>query len=134
MKWHFVTQIGHVQTMQERLRDAKRELDTKDAHVDLLRKKLVSLESEQTLKVRSDFVECRARKQVEQDWEELMEKNKKLAKQYDKLVRQYEESQATLKALKSESVENKTLRVRSLTIYFISNCLVGKRRNEARIT
>ncbi len=40
-----------LQTVHDHLREAKRELEAKDAHVDLLRKKLVSLETDQSLKV-----------------------------------------------------------------------------------
>uniref|UniRef100_A0A914X7A4 Uncharacterized protein n=1 Tax=Plectus sambesii TaxID=2011161 RepID=A0A914X7A4_9BILA len=80
------------------LKDAKRELETKDTHLDLLRKKLLTLESDASIK-------------AERDWEEVVEDNKKLARQVEKLSKQLHDNKQTVHAMKSESAENKSLKM-----------------------
>ena len=69
---------------------------------------------------------------METDWEELMEKNKKLMKQIDKLTRQLDDAKQTIQAMKSESAENKALKVGS-NEEITTNCVtLARERDNAK--
>lgn len=80
--------------MQRQLKEAKKIAEERDMRMDLMKRKLEDTEIS-----------------AERDWEDLIETNKRLNKQVEKLARQVHEHKTTIQAMKAESVENKALKI-----------------------
>lgn len=111
-------------TLQKQLQNTKKQLETKELHLDVLRKKVASGEIESAHRVygihialycctiiTSDFLKA------EKDWHEVMERNQKLNKQVEKLQKQLFETKRHVSGAKADSIAFETLRVTEVSFH-----------------
>ncbi len=97
-------------------------------HLDLMKKKMEALETHNTHRVRRGslaIIEISGSRQgnggilqAEQDWEEVVDKNRKLSRQLEKVSKQLNEARQTIQFLKKDTADSHGLKV----VFSRSNC------------
>ncbi len=100
----------HIYNLQRKVKALKEQLESKEVHMDLLRKKVASLEERAVV-----------RGELEREKDEEFVKNKKLLKLVDRYKRELNEAHMELRDLKARLLESSDLRVSTPTRFTLSH-------------